>query len=83
MIQICFPVFLWHFSETYGYMAVPISPYPCTASGQLRKMERIKIMDNVTGNCTSAKADITVKTVFDGKQSGLPENVSRLQTGKD
>ncbi len=19
MIQICFPVFLWHFSETYGY----------------------------------------------------------------
>ena len=64
-------------------MAVPISPYPCTASGQLRKMERIQIMDNVTGNYTSAKTVITVKTVFDGKQSGLPENVSRLQTGKD
>lgn len=22
MIQICFPVFLWHFSETYGYGSV-------------------------------------------------------------
>ena len=27
-------------------------------------------MDNVTGNCTDTKAGITVKTVFDGKQSG-------------
>ena len=27
-------------------------------------------MDNVTGNCTSTKTDITVKTLFDGKQSG-------------
>ena len=50
-------------------MALSISPYPCTASGQLQKMERIKIMDNVTGNCTDTKAGITVKTVFDGKQS--------------
>ncbi len=63
MIQICFPVFLWHFSETYGYMAVPISPYPCTASGQLRKMERIQIMDNVTGNYTSAKAVIVIDRI--------------------
>lgn len=27
-------------------------------------------MDNVTGNCTSTKANITVKAIFDGKQSG-------------
>lgn len=27
-------------------------------------------MDNVTGNCTSIKANITVKAVFDGNQSG-------------
>ncbi len=27
-------------------------------------------MDNVTGNCTSIKANITVKAIFDGKQSG-------------
>ena len=27
-------------------------------------------MDNVTGNCTSTKANITVKAVFDGNQSG-------------
>ena len=60
-------------------MAAPISPYPCTASGQLRKMERIKIMDNVTGNCTSAKADITVKTVFDGKQSGQQAFMKLIQ----
>ena len=26
-------------------------------------------MDNVTGNCTSTKANITVKSVFDGNQS--------------
>ncbi len=46
-------------------MAASISPYPCTASGQL-----IKVMDNVIGNCTSIKANITVKAIFDGKQSG-------------
>ena len=27
-------------------------------------------MDNVTSNCTSTKANITVKAVFDGNQSG-------------
>ena len=27
-------------------------------------------MDNVTGNCTSTKANITVKAFFDGNQSG-------------
>ena len=27
-------------------------------------------MGNMTGNCTDTKAGITVKTVFDGKQSG-------------
>ncbi len=27
-------------------------------------------MDNETGNCTSTKAKITIKAVFDGNQSG-------------
>lgn len=27
-------------------------------------------MDNVTGNCTNTKANITVKAVFDGNPSG-------------
>ena len=27
-------------------------------------------MDNVTGNCTGTKVNITVKAVFDGNQSG-------------
>jgi len=27
-------------------------------------------MDNMTGNCTDTKANITVKAVFDGNQSG-------------
>ena len=27
-------------------------------------------MGNMTGNCTDTKKDITVKTVFDGNQSG-------------
>ena len=36
-------------------------------------------MDNVTGNCTSAKADITVKTVFDGKQSGQQAFMKLIQ----
>ena len=49
---------------------MPISPYPCTASGQLQKVERVKIMDKKTGNCTNTKAGITVKAVFDGTQSG-------------
>lgn len=60
-------------------MASSISPYPCTASGQLQKMERIKIMDNVTGNCTDTKAGITVKTVFDGKQSGQQAFMKLIQ----
>ena len=60
-------------------MALSISPYPCTASGQLQKMERIKIMDNVTGNCTDTKAGITVKTVFDGKQSGQQAFMKLIQ----
>lgn len=60
-------------------MAASISPYPCTASGQLQKMERIKIMDNVTGNCTDTKAGITVKTVFDGKQSGQQAFMKLIQ----
>ena len=60
-------------------MAMPISPFPYTASGQLRKMERIKIMNNVTGNCTSAKANITVKAVFDGKQSGQQAFMKLIQ----
>lgn len=36
-------------------------------------------MNNVTGNCTSAKADITVKTVFDGKQSGQQAFMKLIQ----
>ena len=36
-------------------------------------------MDNVTGNCTSAKADITVKTVFGGKQSGQQAFMKLIQ----
>ncbi len=51
-------------------MAASISPYPCTASGQLQKKKGIKNMDNVTGDCTSTKADIAVKAVFDGNPSG-------------
>lgn len=36
-------------------------------------------MNNVTGNCASEKADITVKTVFDGKQSGQQAFVKLIQ----
>lgn len=36
-------------------------------------------MNNVTGNCTSAKEDITVKTVFDGKQSGQQAFMKLIQ----
>ena len=69
MIQICFPVFLRHFSETCGYGNAnkSISLYSVRA---ITEKERIKNMDNVTGNCTSTKANITVKAVFDGNQSG-------------
>ena len=62
MIQICFPFFCGIFQKLMD-MAVPISPYPCTSSGQLRKMERIQIMDNVTGNYTSAKAVIVIDRI--------------------
>ena len=60
-------------------MAVPISPYPCTASGQLQKVERVKIMDKKTGNCTDTKAGITVKAVFDGNQSGQQAFIRLIQ----
>lgn len=43
---------------------------PCTVLGQLQKIERAKIMNNMTGNCADTKAGITVKMVFDGNQSG-------------
>ncbi len=36
-------------------------------------------MDNVTGNCTGTKAGITVKTVFDGKQSGQQAFMKLIQ----
>ena len=36
-------------------------------------------MDNVTGNCTSTKTDITVKTLFDGKQSGQQAFMKLIQ----
>ncbi len=36
-------------------------------------------MNNVTGNCASAKADITVKVVFDGKQSGQQAFMKLIQ----
>ncbi len=36
-------------------------------------------MDNVTGNCTDTKAGITVKTVFDGKQSGQQAFMKLIQ----
>lgn len=36
-------------------------------------------MENMTGNCTSAKAGITVKTVFDGKQSGQQAFMKLIQ----
>lgn len=36
-------------------------------------------MNNVTGNCTNAKADITVKTVFDGKQSRQQAFIKLIQ----
>ena len=41
MIQICFSVFL-HFLEIMD-MTAPISPYSCTASGQLQKKKGLKI----------------------------------------
>ncbi len=37
-------------------------------------------MDNVTGNCTGTKAGITVKTVFDGKQSGQQAFMKLIQS---
>ena len=36
-------------------------------------------MDNVTGNCTSTKANITVKAVFDGNQSGQQAFMKLIQ----
>lgn len=36
-------------------------------------------MNNVTGNCASEKADITVKTVFDGNQSGQQAFMKLIQ----
>ena len=36
-------------------------------------------MNNVTGNCTSAKANITVKAVCDGKQSGQQAFMKLIQ----
>ena len=78
MIQICFPVFLWYFSETYGYGSAnkSISLYSVRA---ITEKERIKNMDNVTGNCTSTKANITVKAVFDGNQSGQQAFMKLIQ----
>jgi len=66
-------------------MAASISPYPCTASGQLWRnlylslffenkvsiVRKEKDMGKMTDNCTDTKASITVKAVFDGTQSGL------------
>ena len=42
-------------------------------------MKGIKIMDNMTDNCTDTKAGITVKTVFDGKQSGQQAFMKLIQ----
>lgn len=36
-------------------------------------------MGNMTGNCTDTKAGITVKTVFDGKQSGQQAFMKLIQ----
>lgn len=69
MIQICFSVFCVISTVTCGYGNVnkSVSLYSVRA---ITEKERIKNMDNVTGNCTSTKANITVKAVFDGNQSG-------------
>ncbi len=69
MIQICFSVFCVISTVTCGYGNVnkSVSLYSVRA---ITEKERIKNMDNVTGNCTSTKANITVKAVFDGSQSG-------------
>ena len=68
MIQICFSVFCVISTVTCGYGNVnkSVSLYSVRA---ITEKERIKNMDNVTGNCTSTKANITVKAVFDGNQS--------------
>lgn len=69
MIQICFSVFYVILTVTCGYGSAnkSVSLYSVRA---ITEKERNKNMDNVTGNCTSTKANITVKAVFDGNQSG-------------
>ena len=46
MIQICFPVFLWYFSETYEYGSAnkSISLYSVRAITEIRKGLRLWIM---------------------------------------
>ena len=63
MIQICFPVFLWHFQKLVD-MAASIIPYPCTASGQLQKMERIKIMDKLLADAMYSLPDEKQRTLL-------------------
>ena len=40
---------------------------------------QVKLMDKKTGNCTNTKAGITVKTVFDGNQSGQQAFMKLIQ----
>ena len=37
-------------------------------------------MDNMTGNCTDTKANITVKSVFEGNQSGQQAFVNLIRS---
>ena len=93
MIQICFPVFLWHFSETYGYGSAnkSISLYSVRAITEKSVLVFIFAEDeggtggkeinmgNMTGNCTDTKTGISVKTVFDGNQSGQQAFMKLIQ----
>ena len=60
----------------YGSVNKSVSLYSVRA---ITEKERIKNMDNVTGNCTSTKANITVKAVFDGNQSGQQAFMKLIQ----
>lgn len=63
MLQICFSVFCGISTVTRGYGSVNKSVSLYTL-GELQNIERIKIIDNMTGNCTDTKADITVTVIL-------------------
>ena len=84
MIQICFSVFCVISTVTCGYGNVnkSVSLYSVRAITEKSVLVFIFAEDeggtggkeinmgNITGNCTDTKTGITVKTVFDGNQSG-------------